>query len=93
MTAFGLRRPLHSVSLAFLILPMAERLGEEALAVTEGAVRERAAVAISEQSDIGRPTKPLLGTVLHDARNVADLYPTAIKADLATQGDALALKP
>lgn len=92
VTAFGVRRPLRSVSLAFLILPVAERLGEEAFALTEGTVRERAALAISEQSDIGRQTKHLMGTVLHDVRNVADLYPIGIKADLATQEEALALK-
>ena len=55
-------------------------------------MRERAAVAISEQSDIGRPTKHLMGTVLHEVGNVANLYPVRIEAGSAAQGEALALE-
>ena len=89
---FGVRRPLRSLSLAVVVLLMAERVGEEAFAATEGAVRDRAAVAISEQNDIGRPTKHLLGTVLHDVSNVADLYPASLDATSAVRGGASALE-
>ena len=88
---FGVRRPLRSLSLAVIILPLAERLGQETFAATEWAVRERAAVAISQQTYSSRTTKHL-GTVLHDAGNVANLYPVSVKSDFSALGEALALE-
>jgi hypothetical protein len=87
---FGVHRPLRSLSLAVLILPVAERLGEETFAATEWAERERAAVAISQRNGIDRTTKYRMGTVLHNVGNVADLYSASIDADFAVPGEALA---
>ena len=69
--------------MALLIIFLADRLGEETIAATEFVVREEAAfaVAASQKTATGRTTEQVMDTILHEAGNVADLYPARPQTD------------
>lgn len=81
--ALGVRRPLRSLPMAVLILSLAEHLGEEIAAAAEVAVREKVAlgVMVSQQNDLSRMRQSATDTILHEAGNVANLYPARFQSD------------
>ena len=80
---FGIRRPLRSLPVALVSLALAERLGGEVVAATELALREQAAISVTffQPKLVGHATGYVTDTILHDLRDVADLYQPGFRTD------------